>query len=79
MMDAKSAREKSKVANRGRSDMELEAVERKITNACDNGFTSVNINGKLLSFTTKRLEDMGYSIEFSDNQRDGAWTTISWA
>lgn len=79
MLDAKSAREKSMDADRGRSDMELEVVEREIINACNNGRMSVDIKVKLLSSTIKRLEDMGYIITFIDDQREmTAWTTISW-
>lgn len=78
MLDAKSAREMSMTADKEISDKQLEYIECKITKACNDGHTSVNLKGTFQSTTAKRLEDLGYVVKFFDDQRDGAWTTISW-
>lgn len=78
MLDAKSAREKAVTAERGRSDAELETIEREITKACNDGRTHACVEGKFLSATVKRLEELGYTVEFTDSQIEGPWTTISW-
>lgn len=78
MLDAKSAREKAVTAERGRSDAELETIEHEIIKACNDGRTHACIGGKFLSATVRRLKELGYTVEWNDNQRDGTWTTISW-
>ena len=78
MLDAKSAKERSMMADKELSDTQLEYIESKITNACNHGHRSVDLKGTFQSTTVKRLKDMGYTVKLFSGQREETWTAISW-
>lgn len=78
MIDAKTAYEKTKEIEAGIHEQELHRTEHAILAAISNGHTSANINGKLSNYVVNVLKDLGYEVKFTDNQRDGAWTSIEW-
>lgn len=79
MLDAKSARERSMMADKEISDKQLEYIEHQITNACNHSRRRTNLKGTFRSTTVKRLRDMGYTVNIFDDQKEGeTWTTISW-
>lgn len=78
MINAKTAYAKTKKSEAELYGHELNIVENTILDACSKGHSSVNVGGRLSNYTVNMLKDLGYEVKFTDDQRDGAWTSIEW-
>lgn len=78
MIDAKTAYKKTKKSEAELYGHELNIVENAILDACSKGHSSTGIGGRLSNYTVNTLKDLGYEVKFTDDQRDGAWTSIEW-
>jgi hypothetical protein len=53
-------------------------VETCITKAIEDGRRTVSFDGKLEQGVERNLRQMGYAVTYSNDQRDGNYTTITW-
>lgn len=79
MMDANKARDLMNASREKLADKELSDIELKINNECRSGYNKLVIKGRITQFTQNKLQHLGYKVKIEDDQREGTWTTISWA
>lgn len=79
MITANNAYDKSFSALTKRIESSLQTIEKHILNAAEKGEFEVNLEGVFLDKEVmSTLESLGYVVERHDDQREGAWTIISW-
>lgn len=78
MISAKEAREQlESLESKTNKDM-LIRVEASINKALEENMCYTYLNGKLTDVVENKLNELGYTITYVSDQRDGNYTTIAW-
>lgn len=76
MLSAEEARKLQNELNSEEEREQLEKVEQNIKKDIKKGYTYYS--GRLKPTVVEELKRLGYSVEFTSDQRDGNFTTIRW-
>lgn len=75
---AEEARALSSSIEKEISMQQLSKIAAEITAAAARGYTSVSVEVYASSAVEKELGRLGYTVKKWDDQRDGAYTQVTW-